>query len=166
MNALRVLFLCTGNSARSQMAEALLRHLSDGRAEASSAGTHPKSEVHPMAIATLARRFNLDGSQLFPKTLDRYLGQPFDYVITVCDQAAEACPVFPGASARLHWSLPDPAAVTGTREEQQRAFDQTASDLAQRLRLWLALPAIAARLQSPEAGTSSQARVSRDETSG
>lgn len=148
MPPLRVLFLCTGNSARSQIAEALLRHLSNGRVEAFSAGTHPRPEVHPMATATLAETFNVDSRELFPKTLDRYLGEPFDYVITVCDQAAEACPVFPGSSARLHWSLPDPAAVTGGPEEQRRAFDGTAADIAARLHLWLARPEVAARLDA------------------
>ena len=144
---LRVLFLCTGNSARSQMAEALLRHLSDGRVEVQSAGTHPRPEVHPMAKAALADRFKLAGDGLFPKHLDRFLGERFDYVITVCDHASESCPVFPGAPARIHWSLPDPAAAPGTPEEQQRAFDQTAMDLAARLRLWLSLPAIGQRLR-------------------
>jgi arsenate reductase len=135
---LRVLFLCTGNSARSQMAEALLRWLSGGRAEVHSAGTHPRPDVHPMAVATLARQYHLTTEALFPKSLDQYVDQPFDYVITVCDQAAEACPVFPGAAARLHWSLPDPAAAEGTLDDQRRAFHRTAADLEARLRTWLA----------------------------
>lgn len=146
MKPLRVLFLCTGNSARSQMAEALLRHLSDGRVEVHSAGTHPRPEVHPMALKTLVDRFGLGTDALFPKTLDRFMGQDFDYVITVCDSAAEACPVFPGAPERIHWSLRDPAAVEGTPEEQQRAFEDSAGDLARRLRLWLALPDVSRRL--------------------
>jgi protein-tyrosine-phosphatase len=150
MTPLRVLFLCTGNSARSQMAEALLRHVSGGRVEAFSAGTHPRPEVHPMATATLAGAFKVDSRDLFPKTLDRYVGEPFDYVITVCDQVAEVCPVFPGASARLHWHLPDPAAVTGGPEEQRRAFDETAANIAARLRLWLARPEVAARLREAD----------------
>lgn len=143
---LRVLFLCTGNSARSQMAEALLRHLSGGRAEVHSAGTHPRAEVHPMARAALASKFNLGSDGLFPKPLDRYLDQQFDYVITVCDHAAESCPVFPGGAEPVHWSFPDPAAAQGSREDRQRAFDQTATDIAARLRQWLALPKVAARL--------------------
>lgn len=142
----RVLFLCTGNSARSQMAEALLRWLAGERAEVHSAGTHPRPEVHPMAVATLAGRYHLSAEALFPKNLDRYLAQPFDYVITVCDQAAEACPVFPGAATRLHWSLPDPAAAEGTPDEQQRAFDRTAADIEARLKVWLAEPEVSARL--------------------
>ena len=155
MSVLRVLFLCTGNSARSQMAEALLRHLSGGRIDVHSAGTHPRSEVHPMAKVTLASRFNLSSDGLFPKTLEQFVGQPFDYVITVCDNAAESCPVFPGGTERVHWSLTDPAAVEGTAEEQQRAFDRSATDIARRLRIWLSLPSIAQRLA---AGTSGEPR--------
>ena len=146
MKKIRVLFLCTGNSARSQMAEALLRHLTNGRADAHSAGTHPRPDVHPMAIQTLASRFNIGSDGLFPKTLDRYVGQDWDYVITVCDRAAESCPVFPGDPERIHWSFPDPAAVEGTPDVQQRAFDTTASDIAGRLRLWLQLPDVARRV--------------------
>jgi protein-tyrosine-phosphatase len=143
---LRVLFLCTGNSARSQMAEALLRHLSGGRIDVQSAGTHPREEVHPRAKATLETRFNIGSDGLFPKTVDRFIGQQFDYVITVCDRASETCPVFPGDPERIHWSLTDPAAVEGTPEEQQRAFDDSAADLARRLRLWLSLPEVSRRM--------------------
>lgn len=152
MNPLRVLFLCTGNSARSQMAEALLRSLSNGAIDVHSAGTHPQPQVHPMAKRTLERRYGLSTGGLVPKTMDRYLGQHFDYVITVCDRAAESCPVFPGAPERIHWSFPDPAAATGTPDEQQRAFDTVASELAGRLRLWLSLPAVAARLSERRSG--------------
>lgn len=143
---LRVLFLCTGNSARSQMAEALLRHLTHGQADAHSAGTHPRSEVHPMAKLTLATKFNIDSDDLFPKTLDRYIGQPWDYVITVCDRAAESCPVFPGDPERIHWDFPDPAAVDGTPQDQQRAFEIAAANIAGRLRTWLQLPNLARRV--------------------
>jgi protein-tyrosine-phosphatase len=143
---LRVLFLCTGNSARSQMAEALLRSLTKGRADVHSAGTQPRPEVHPMAKVALARGFNLGSTELFPKTLDRYVGEPWDYVITVCDRAAESCPVFPGEPERIHWSFPDPAALEGTPDDQQRAFDTTAVDIAGRLRLWLQLPTVARRV--------------------
>ena len=134
-----VLFLCTGNSARSQMAEALLRQLSEGRIEVHSAGTRPQPEIHPMARVTMKSRFGLDMASQFPKPLDRYLGQPFDHVITVCDNAAESCPVFPGTPSRIHWSLPDPAAAAGTPAEQQRAFDRTADEIARRLKGWLQL---------------------------
>ena len=112
----RILFLCTHNSARSQMAEGLLRHLGGERFEAVSAGTEA-THVRPLAIAAMAE-LGIDVSRQESKTLDRYLGEPFDAVITVCDQAAEACPVFPGARRRLHWSFPDPSKATGTQEEQ------------------------------------------------
>jgi arsenate reductase len=148
---LRVLVLCTGNSARSQLAEALLRRLSEGQVEVHSAGTEQRPDVHPLARATLMRRYGLAGDELFPKHLDRFLGQRFDYVITVCDHAAEHCPVFPGPTKRLHWSLPDPAAVTGRAGDREAAFDRTASDLEGRLRTWLSDPEVAARIGSRSA---------------
>jgi len=89
--------------------------------------------------------FDMDGQ--YPKTLDRFLGQHFDYVITVCDRAAESCPVFPGDPERIHWSFEDPAAVVGTDEEKQRAFDSTATQLLSRIRLWLSLPALRNRIE-------------------
>lgn len=93
-------------------------------------------------------------STLFRLTLERpnqFLNEPFDYVITVCDNAAETCPVFPGAAERIHWSLPDPAAATGTDEQQQRAFDNTARELLSHLRAWLSLPVVRSRIDSPQA---------------
>src|SRR4029077_5612127 len=119
------LFLCTGNSARSQMAEALLRHLSKGRVDVFSAGSKPQPQVHPIAKETLEYRYGLDATDLVPKSLDRFLGERFDYVITVCDRAAEACPVFPGDPERIHWSFEDPAAVNG-ETAQRRAFARVA----------------------------------------
>src|SRR6185503_2426794 len=107
-----VLILCTGNSARSQMAEGLLRALSGDQFVVSSAGSKP-SVVHPLAIAVMDER-GIDIRSHHSKHLNEYLDQPFDYVITVCDQAAETCPLFPGPAQRIHWSFPDPAAVTGT----------------------------------------------------
>ena len=116
----RVLFLCTHNSARSQMAEGLLRRTAEDRFEARSAGTEA-TRVRPEAIEAM-REIGIDISGQKSETLDRYLGEPFDYVVTVCDDANEACPVFPGAKRRLHWSLPDPSAVTGEgRAETFRA---------------------------------------------
>ncbi len=112
----RVLFLCTHNSARSQMAEGLLRHLGGDRCEAFSAGTEA-THVRPLAIRAMAE-LGIDITRQESKTLDRYLDQPFDMVITVCDRANEACPVFFGAKERRHWSLPDPSRATGTEEEQ------------------------------------------------
>jgi ArsR family transcriptional regulator, arsenate/arsenite/antimonite-responsive transcriptional repressor / arsenate reductase (thioredoxin) len=144
MDPLRILFLCTGNSARSQMAEALLRHMTHGRAEVFSAGTEPKSAIHPAAKAVLEEKFGIDTSGLQPKHLSRFEGQAFDYVITVCDRAAESCPVMPGDPERIHWSFPDPAALKP--DEQRKAFEKVAAELAGRMRIWMALPAVRQRL--------------------
>jgi arsenate reductase len=105
----RVLILCMGNSARSQMAEGLLRHLAQGAIEAHSAGTHPFT-VNPLVIKAMAE-IGIDISRHRSKSITEFLGQSFDYVITVCGSAKESCPVFPGAPQRVHWSFPDPAAV-------------------------------------------------------
>jgi protein-tyrosine-phosphatase len=142
---LRVLFLCTGNTARSQMAEALLCHLSRGRADAFSAGTAPGAQVHPLAAATLQDKYNIDPSGLYPKSMEDFLSEQFDFVITVCDQAAEACPIFPGNPERIHWRFEDPAAVDDP-DRQRRAFEGVAGGLAARLRIWLSLPEIRQRL--------------------
>src|SRR5215203_7486373 len=112
----RVLFLCTHNSARSQMAEGLLRALAGDRFEAFSAGTEA-TRVRPLAIRAM-EEIGVDISGQESETLDRYLQEPFDYVITVCDDANEACPLFPGASNRLHWSFEDPSRVEGSEEER------------------------------------------------
>ncbi len=116
----RVLFLCTHNSARSQMAEGLLRHLAGDRFEAYSAGTEA-TRVRPLAVRAMDE-LGIDISGQESKTLDRYLGETFDAVITVCDQANESCPVFPGAKSRLHWSFPDPSRATGSDEEQLAVY--------------------------------------------
>jgi arsenate reductase (thioredoxin) len=116
----RVLILCTGNSARSQMAEAWLRYLGGSAYTVNSAGTHPTT-VNPLAIQVMAER-SIDISQAHSKSVTEFLDQPFDYVITVCDQAAEHCPLFPGKAVRLHWSFPDPAAVTGNVADRLQAF--------------------------------------------
>jgi arsenate reductase len=112
----QVLFICTHNSARSQMAEGLLRHLAGDRFEAFSAGTEA-TLVRPLAIKVMAE-LGIDISRQRSKTLDRYLSEPFDLVITVCDTAAEACPIFPGAAKRLHWSFEDPSEASGSEAEQ------------------------------------------------
>ncbi|HLH79698.1 MAG TPA: arsenate reductase ArsC [Chthonomonas sp.] len=116
----KVLFLCTHNSARSQMAEGLLRALAGERFEAYSAGTEA-TLVRPLAIEVM-KEIGIDISGQTSKTLDRYLSEPFDWVITVCDAAAEACPHFPNAKRRLHWSLPDPSRATGSDEEQRNLY--------------------------------------------
>ncbi len=124
----RILFLCTHNSARSQLAEGLLRQLAGDRFEVASAGTEA-TRVRPLAVEVMAE-LGIDISKQESKTLDRYLGEPFDAVITVCDQAAEACPVFPGARRRLHWSFPDPSKAAGTHEKQLGVYRQVRDDIA------------------------------------
>ena len=116
----RVLFLCTHNSARSQMAEGLLRHLASDRFEAMSAGTEA-TRVRPLAIKVM-EEIGIDISEQESKTLDRYLDESFEYVITVCDDANEVCPFFPGAQSRLHWSFEDPSKAEGTEEERLEVF--------------------------------------------
>jgi arsenate reductase len=116
----RVLFLCTHNSARSQMAEGLLRELGGGRYEVFSAGT-VATQVRPEAI-TVMREMGIDISGQMSKTLAQFLGEPFDAVITVCDDANDACPFFPGSKERRHWSIDDPSLVQGTDAEQLTAF--------------------------------------------
>jgi arsenate reductase (thioredoxin) len=132
----RVLILCTGNSARSQMAEALLRALAGEQFEVFSAGTKPSS-VNPLAITAMDER-DLDIRAHRSKHLSEFLSQPFDYVITVCDNAAEACPVFPGPAQRIHWSFPDPAAVEGSEAERLASFRQVRDAIEAQLRAWLA----------------------------
>jgi arsenate reductase (thioredoxin) len=131
----RVLVLCTGNSARSQMAEGLLRALAGERLEVESAGTAP-SQVNPFAIRAMAER-GIDIGHHRSKHLNEFLEQPFDAVMTVCDRAAEACPVFPGKAERFHWSFPDPAAVQGSDEERLEAFRQVRDTLETTLTAWL-----------------------------
>lgn len=132
----RVLILCTGNSARSQMAEALLRKLGGDKFEVFSAGTSPKG-LHPLAVAAM-RTYQLDISHYRSKHLDEFLGRDFDFVITVCDNANDSCPVFLGKVTRLHWSFPDPAAVVGDEETQLAAFLNVAAALQQQFETWLA----------------------------
>jgi arsenate reductase len=130
-----VLILCTGNSARSQMAEGLLRALAGDRFEVFSAGTKP-STVNPLAIAAMDER-GLDIRSHRSKHLSEFLAQPFDFVITVCDSAAENCPVFPGPAQRIHWSFPDPAAVQGSEETRLASFREVRDAIEGRLRAWL-----------------------------
>jgi arsenate reductase len=144
---LRVLFLCTGNAARSQLAEALLRELSKGRADAFSAGSVPAQAIHPAAKAVLKDHFKVDTSTLFPKSMDDFMADRFDFVITVCDKAAERCPVFPGDPQRIHWSFDDPT-LEPTAEGQRRACEHVANGLAGRLRIWMSLPEIRKRLDA------------------
>lgn len=124
----RVLILCTGNSARSQMAEGLLRHLAGDRFEVFSAGTKP-TRVRPEAVAVM-RELEIDISSQRSRGVDEFAGQDFDYVITVCDNAKESCPVFSGRTQRIHWSIEDPAAAEGSEEQRLVAFRRTRDRLA------------------------------------
>ena len=126
----RVLFLCTHNSARSQMAEAILRHQGDGLVEAASAGSDP-TEVHPLVFQALTE-LGVDGKGLRSKHLSVFADQRFDYVITLCDIVREVCPAFPGEPGRLHWSLPDPVASARSPRAAEAAFRQTADELMTR----------------------------------
>ncbi|MFI5264234.1 MAG: arsenate reductase ArsC [Candidatus Kapaibacterium sp.] len=135
----RILFLCTGNSARSQMAEALMNHLGGSRFTAFSAGTYPAEHVNPFAIETM-REMGLDISHNKSKSLDIYLNQPWDIIITVCDNAKESCPIFPGQKIGAHWGFEDPANFQGTDEQKRAFFRKIALEIERRIRLLLALP--------------------------
>ena len=141
--AYNVLFLCTGNSARSIIAESLLNALGGGRFRAFSAGSHPKGEVHPLAIEVLSRG-GYPTLEARSKSWDEFAqpGAPvFDFAFTVCDNAAgEVCPFWPGQPMTAHWGLPDPAAVQGSDERKAQAFLDTAIALRRRIELMLALP--------------------------
>lgn len=135
----RVLFLCTHNSSRSQMAEGLLNARAGGRYMAFSAGTHPRV-IHPLAIQAMAE-LGIDISEAAghrAKSLTEFYGQPIDLVVTVCDEAAEECPFFPGARRQVHWGYPDPSAATGAEEERLAIFRQVRDAIADRIDRFLA----------------------------
>ena len=127
MNKKRVLILCTGNSARSQMAEGLLRHDAGDRFEVFSAGTRP-SRVRPEAISVM-RELGIDISSHRSKSVDEFAGQSFDYVLTVCDNARESCPIFPGRTVRIHQSFQDPAALRGSEAERLAVFRRVRDEM-------------------------------------
>jgi arsenate reductase len=129
----RVLFLCTGNSARSQMAEALLKHLGDGEFEVFSAGIQPKSEVNPFAIEVLKEK-GIPTDRLHPKHVNNFLNYEIDLVVTVCDNARQSCPHFLGAKKIEHWSLEDPAAFQGTYDEILFTFRETRDEIDRRIK--------------------------------
>ncbi len=136
MGVPRVLFLCTGNTARSQMAEAFLRVLAGDRYEAYSAGLEA-SGLHPMAVDVMAER-GIDISEQRSKRLDEFLGKVhFGYLITVCDRAERECPIFPGMGTRLHWSFPDPAEAEGSEEERLEVFREVRDGIEAQIRIWL-----------------------------
>ena len=132
----RILFLCTGNSCRSQMAQVIMNRFGQGRFEAFSAGSKPAGYVHPLAIKTLAD-VGLPTDGLRCKSWEEFQGQPFDFVITVCDRAKESCPVFPGQPVTAHWGFEDPAGATGTDEEKSRVFRRVFTEIQTRIRLFL-----------------------------
>jgi thioredoxin type arsenate reductase len=129
---IRVLFVCTGNSARSQIAEAVLGRIGGADFEVHSAGVEPKG-INPFTIRVLADA-GIDWSQARSKSVNEFLGQSFDYVITVCDRARQTCPVFPGTHNTLHWGLEDPAEVVGGDAEKLAAFQRTYLEVNQRVR--------------------------------
>jgi arsenate reductase (thioredoxin) len=134
----KILILCTGNSARSILGEYLLRAKGKGRFEVFSAGSRPSGRVNPLAIRTLQEKYNLDASDARSKSWDEFKDAKFDFVITVCDNAKEACPVWPGQPVIAHWSSPDPAGVEGTEEEKFQFFVSVASQIARRAELFCA----------------------------
>ena len=132
---LRVLFLCTHNSARSQMAEGMVRAWGGAAVEAHSAGT-VATAVRPQAVAVMDE-LGIDLRSHASKHLDRYLAEPFDWVVTVCDDAREACPTFPGARQRAHWSFEDPSAASGTDEERLAVFRRVRDEISEQIREFL-----------------------------
>lgn len=136
----KVLILCTGNSARSIMGEYLLRRKGQGRFEVFSAGSKPAGRVNPLARWVLREQYGIDAGDARSKSWDEFKGVEFDFVITVCDNAKEACPVFPGHPVTAHFGSPDPADAQGTEERQQWLFRQVATQIARRIDLFCSLP--------------------------
>jgi ArsR family transcriptional regulator, arsenate/arsenite/antimonite-responsive transcriptional repressor / arsenate reductase (thioredoxin) len=128
-----VLFVCTGNSARSPIAEALLRHRADGQVEVASAGSRPKAHLHPNAVRVLRDGFSIDISGQQPRHQETLTGHRLDYLITLCDKAREVCPEFPDHPRRLHWSIPDPATAGDTDQASYPAFQRTAANIDTRI---------------------------------
>lgn len=136
----KVLILCTGNSARSILGEYLLREKGRGRFEVHSAGSHPTGRVNPLAVRTLREKYGIDASGARSKSWNEFKAVKFDFVITVCDHAKEACPFWPGAPVLAHWGSPDPAAATGTDDEKFQVFVNVASQIARRVELFCSFP--------------------------
>lgn len=137
VSPVRILVLCTGNSCRSILAEALFRDLGGDRVEVSSAGSQPAGRANPRTEVVLDEA-GIDHSWARSKSMTEFLGRPFDHVITVCDDAAEVCPTFPGPAVRTHWSIPDPAAARGSEAEQLAVYRATYRDLRERIATFLA----------------------------
>lgn len=138
-NQYKFLFLCTGNSARSIIGEYLLRRLGGERFQVFSAGAFPTGKVNPFAIQVLKDLYNIDASDARSKSWEEFKDVEFDFVVTVCDNARETCPVWPGQPIVAHWSSPDPATVEGTDEEKYRAFKDVAFQINRRLQLFTSL---------------------------
>ena len=132
----RVLVLCTGNSCRSQMAEALWESLGNGGWQSESAGSKPSGSVHPLAIRAM-EELDIDISSHASKSLDRFRDQAFDLVVTVCDNAKDACPVFPGATRTLHWPFDDPADATGTDDQKIVVFRRVRDEIKKKIQRFL-----------------------------
>ncbi len=141
--AIRVLFVCTGNSARSIMAETLLRHHGGDRFEVYSAGTHPRG-INPLTLRVLDEA-GIDTTGVRSKSVNEYLGQEFDHVVTVCDEARQVCPVFPGVHESLHWGYEDPAEAVGTEEERLAVFRRVFIQIGERVRQFATVTTRAAR---------------------
>ena len=134
---IRVIFVCTGNSARSQMAEAFLRRDGGSAFEVVSAGVDPRG-VNPLTVRAL-KKVGIDASGARSKSVEEFLGEPFDYVITVCDRARESCPYFPGGRETLHWGFDDPAEATGSEAERLAVFERVMAEIAGRVRTFASL---------------------------
>ena len=139
-NPYKFLFLCTGNSARSIFGEYLLRRLGGSRFQVFSAGSFPTGIVNPLAIQVLKDVYNIDASEARSKSWEEFKGVEFDFVVTVCDNARESCPLWPGQPIVAHWGSPDPAAVEGSDSEKYRAFKEVAFEINRRLQLFTSLP--------------------------
>jgi arsenate reductase len=136
----KILFLCTGNSARSILAEYIIKRVGRGRFESLSAGANPKGFVHPMALRVLHEFYRMDATAARSKSWSEFTGIKFDFVITLCDSAKESCPAWPGQPIVAHWSSPDPAAFEGTEDEQFKLYVQVASQIQRRIDLLCCLP--------------------------
>jgi arsenate reductase len=135
-----ILFLCTGNSARSILAEYLIRRISQNHFQSYSAGSFPTGKVNPYALQVLKELYHIDASEARSKSWDEFEGVEFDFVITVCDNARETCPVWPGQPIIAHWGVPDPTLATGSDEQIFREFKQAAITLQRRIDLFCSLP--------------------------
>ena len=137
----KILFLCTGNSARSIFAEYLMRRVGKGRFEAHSAGSEPAGRVNPFALRVLRDNYKIDAEDARSKSWDEFRSTEFDIIITVCDRAKESCPIFPGQPIIAHWNIPDPALATGTDEQKLRQFRDAAQQIQRRIELLCSFPA-------------------------